>query len=164
MDVCTHGGQLQHLIFVNFGLEASVVKVTADQYAQMAHPSRDVPGPNKNKEAAARMRSFSVPNTFKDPNSPKPTADRHLNIMMALQCNNGDVWLFIDHTRLMRFEVHSRGTDWTAKDLFLDSDVSLTLLDTKCTFLNQQSGLVAGLRRKVRTIFLPRNHTTAGGT
>lgn len=115
---------LQHLVFVNFGLEANVLPVSSDDYAAFAAQSQDVPGPNKSKQKAKKMRSFAVPDQYKEDKSTKPAALRHLNIFLAIACSDGTAWLFVDHVRLIRFHVVSRAQPWTAKDLELESPVS----------------------------------------
>ncbi|KAI0681756.1 hypothetical protein BC835DRAFT_1425269 [Cytidiella melzeri] len=120
-----------HLVFVNFGLEASVMKVTANDFEKIAGRSQDIEGPNSDQDKASQMRSFAIPDGYKDPMSVNPDALSRLNIFLVLECSNGDVWLFVDHVRLIRFEVHSRHTEWEAEDLALASEVWLTAWNGK---------------------------------
>lgn len=104
-----------------------MLRVNREEYATLAAPTQDRPGRNKDGEIADQMRSFLVPDSFKESESKNVDKERFINIMFALECSNGDVWLFIDHSRLMRFEVHSRGTDWSDDDVRLESEVRVFL-------------------------------------
>ncbi|KAI0083573.1 hypothetical protein BDY19DRAFT_977432 [Irpex rosettiformis] len=112
-----------HLVFINFGLEANVMRVSSEDYALLANPSQDVPGPNKNKGKAQKMRSFAIPDKFKATGSSKPGELRRLNIFLAIPCSDDTVWLFVDHVRLIRFHVFSCGIPWSAKDVQPQSKV-----------------------------------------
>ncbi|KAI0086221.1 hypothetical protein BDY19DRAFT_1059081 [Irpex rosettiformis] len=112
-----------HLVFVNFGVGANVMPVSSEDYAAFAAQSQDIPGPNKSKQKANKMRSFAIPDQYKETQSTKADDLRRLNIFLAAVCSDGTVWLFVDHLRLIRFHVISRGEPWTAKDLEVESSV-----------------------------------------
>lgn len=116
---------LQHLAFVNFGLEASVLRISATDFAEITAPKQDIPGPNSNPSKAEKMRSFELPERFKDPDSSDLNKLRRINIFMAIECDDDTVWLFLDFARLIRFHIVSRGRPWTANCLQADSLVSL---------------------------------------
>lgn len=151
------------MINVNFGLEATVLRVTREDYAMLAAPSQDRPGRNKDGEIADQMRSFLVPDNFKEPGSKKVDRDRFINIMFALECSNGDVWLFIDHSRLMRFEVHSRGEDWTEDDVQLESEVGVSLSTCDTLVLTSAGDVEPCLRREVRAFCVPGDSAPSRG-
>ncbi|KAI0336961.1 hypothetical protein BDW22DRAFT_1433702 [Trametopsis cervina] len=117
-------GAGHYLVLVNFGLEANVMSVTAAQYLAVAARSQDVDGPSQTKSKAKKMRSFLVPDQFKDPQSHRPEETRRLNIFLAIECSDDNVWLFVDHSRLIRFHVISRGKQWTTADVEENSPVS----------------------------------------
>ena len=72
------------------------------------------------------MRSFAIPNEFKDIDSAQYDELRRLNVFFALECTDGNVWLFVDHVRLIRFHIISRGEQWTAEDLHVTSPVRVS--------------------------------------
>ena len=109
---------------MNFGLEANVLPVSSQDYAAFAAPSQDIPGTNKSKQKANKMRSFAVPDQYKEDKSTNADNLRRLNIFLAVVGSDGMVWLFVDHVRLIRFHVVSRGSPWTAQDLEPQSPVS----------------------------------------
>lgn len=99
------------------------MRVSSEDYAELANPSQDVPGSNKTKSKAQKMRSFAIPERYKASKSSKPAELRRLNIFLAIPCSDGMVWLFVDHVRLIRFHVISRGVPWTSEDLQPHSEV-----------------------------------------
>lgn len=101
------------------------MKVTASDFHSLTAHSQDVPGPNKDVKKGSKMRSFAIPNQFKDSNIPSGDELRRLNILFALECTDDNVWLFVDHVRLIRFHIVSRGHVWNADDLEATSPVSI---------------------------------------
>lgn len=102
--------------------DGNVMSVSTADYRAIAARSQDIPGADG--EDPEQQRSFAIPDQYKDPQSAHPEALRHLNIFLALECSDDTVWLFVDHTRLIRFHVVSRGLPWTAADLNPDSQVT----------------------------------------
>lgn len=112
-----------------------MVKVSKDQYAELTAPTQDMPGPNADPLVAEQMRSFLLPDSFKDKQSRNYDEDRCLNLFMAIRCSNDHVYLFCDHARLIRIEVYSRGEPWTANDLRLGGEVYF-VTRLRCSWLS----------------------------
>ncbi|KAI0772214.1 hypothetical protein BC629DRAFT_1702289 [Irpex lacteus] len=112
-----------HLWLVDFMTDGNVMSVSTADYRAIAARSQDVPGTGGEDDDTEQPRSFAIPDQYKDPQSAHPEALRRLNIFFAFECSDDTVWLFVDHTRLIRFHVFSRGVPWTAADLNPDSQI-----------------------------------------
>jgi hypothetical protein len=97
-----------------------------EDYALLTAPCQHISGTNKDHSEI--MTSFQIPDKFKDPKSVNPDGLRRMNILLAMECSNGDVWLFIDHNRLIRFDIISQNEPWTSSDLAVDSKVCFIIV------------------------------------
>jgi hypothetical protein len=81
-----------------------------------------VPGPNKDRNKAAKMRSFPIPERFIEEHS-KDKINRVCNIFLAL-ISDTNVWVLIDFARLVRLHIVSRDRPWIAEEFVPASPVS----------------------------------------
>ena len=87
-----------------------------------------IPGANKSKAKAAKLRSFLISSRFITPGSQKLSKDRVLNIFMALVCSE-IVFPMVDFARLGTIHVISLSRHWKEQDVQLGSEVSLHMFN-----------------------------------
>ncbi|KAF9049376.1 hypothetical protein BDZ89DRAFT_1057739 [Hymenopellis radicata] len=103
-----------HCMTIHWGLEAQLIVVTVEQLQELI--TCDTPGPNLDRKKAQRLRSFRVPEHFRELHSNPSTKDRLLTVMAAF-VGVKHAFLIVDHSRLVRFHIQSRNEVWTAEDL-----------------------------------------------
>ncbi|KAI4517632.1 hypothetical protein K525DRAFT_210456 [Schizophyllum commune Loenen D] len=108
-----------HCISFRFGLEGHLMKFTRHDFDEII--LMDVPGPNKNKAKAARLRSFKVPKRFCEALS-SPTDERTVNIFAALVLDDW-VWAVVDFARLVQMHIISIGRHFVKEDLEVNSAI-----------------------------------------
>ncbi|KAI5830837.1 hypothetical protein K523DRAFT_415528 [Schizophyllum commune Tattone D] len=102
-----------HCIVFRFGPEGHLMRFTRKDFDEVI--SVDVPGTNKNKSKAARLRSFKVPKRFCEALS-SSTDDRTVNILAALVLDDW-VWAVVDFARLVQMHVVSIGRHFVKGDM-----------------------------------------------
>ncbi|KAH9924593.1 hypothetical protein B0H21DRAFT_826713 [Amylocystis lapponica] len=107
-------GCSQHGMRLNLGLEASLLTMKRQDLEEIL--SQDVPGPNKSKAKAQKLRSFLVTNRFIVPRSQKTAKDRTLNIFAAVICEHV-AFALIDFARLVTVEIISLSRHWEQSDV-----------------------------------------------
>ncbi|KAL1729338.1 hypothetical protein EV714DRAFT_273772 [Schizophyllum commune] len=102
-----------HCLVIRFGLEGHLMRFNRQDFDEII--AMDVPGPNKNKSKAARLRSFKVPARFCEALSSE-TDNRTVNIFAALVLDDW-VWAVVDFARLVQMHVVSIGRHFVEEDL-----------------------------------------------
>lgn len=102
----------QHCITLRFGLEAHIMRFNRKDFDEIV--AMDVPGPNKNKSKAARLRSFKVPERFCEALTSE-TDNRTVNIFAGLVLDDW-VWAVVDFARLVQMHVVSIGRHFVRED------------------------------------------------
>ena len=110
----------QHCLVIRFGLEGHLMRFNRQDFDEII--AMDVPGPNKSKSKAARLRSFKVPARFYEALSSE-TDNRTVNIFAALVLDDW-VWAVVDFARLVQMHVVSIGRHFVEEDLQPGSAVS----------------------------------------
>jgi hypothetical protein len=102
-------------------LEAHLLRIPIDDYREIIGES--VPGTNKNRSKAKKLRDFALPARFTEQFSKDEDVARRLRLHFAVV---GDeyAWGGVDFNRLIRFHVISRDQLWTQDDLTPSSPVS----------------------------------------
>jgi hypothetical protein len=106
---------------IHFGLEASLIRMKRSDYDEIV--STSVPGSNKSKSKANKLRRFRLPKRLIHPASPKTDA-RHVTILAALVCED-IVYILADFSRLARIHITSRSRMWTAEDFEVGGEASI---------------------------------------
>ncbi|KAJ6544913.1 hypothetical protein B0H10DRAFT_1836644 [Mycena sp. CBHHK59/15] len=101
-----------HILVLHFGLEASMRIITLQDFNEIV--SNCVPGPNKNRAKANRLRSFPLPQRFIVPGSAQ--TDRYINIFAAIIMGDHAI-IFSDFSRLMRMHVISGPCVFTRNEI-----------------------------------------------
>lgn len=84
-----------------------------------------VPGPNKDKDKAERLRSFNIPAKYFEENS-SSNKNRRTGIQVAW-VSDKYVWALLDFSRLTRITITSHKANWGQDDLTPGSPVSNSL-------------------------------------
>ncbi|KAF9016755.1 hypothetical protein BDZ89DRAFT_920178, partial [Hymenopellis radicata] len=104
-----------HCMVVHWGLEALLMELRRELYNQIILPG-SVPGSNKDRSKAEKLRRFLLPPELAEYGSKEPEKDRYVSIMAAIVCPTV-VWVVVHWSRLVRMHVISRDTPWTQDDL-----------------------------------------------
>ncbi|RDX40700.1 hypothetical protein OH76DRAFT_1412800 [Lentinus brumalis] len=107
-----------HALRINLGLEAFGCIIPRDAFDSIV--AEDVPGTNKDKAKAERLRSFVIPSQLVVPEARrhKKRADgsQLINIFAAVVCEK-EVFLVSDFARLVRITIISIPRHWEERDL-----------------------------------------------
>lgn len=103
---------------ISFGLEAHLRTMSPKVFWDII--KHDVPGPNKDKEKAQKMRVFLIPDKFKVKDSSE--ISRTIRILAAF-ISEKYVIALCDFCGLARMHVESRFIPWTKKDFEVGTEV-----------------------------------------
>src|ERR1700676_703846 len=107
------------MVQCHLGLEAHWVSMSQKQLDLLT--SKCIPGPNKHKSKAEKMRSFQVPEEFIEPNSNHKTL-RRCNVFLSLR-SDSSAWALVDFSRLLHMHIISRDRPWSSEEFMVDSPV-----------------------------------------
>ncbi|TBU51721.1 hypothetical protein BD310DRAFT_833714 [Dichomitus squalens] len=108
----------ENLVKVHFGLEGNMVCVRREDYERII--MNDCPGSNKSKAKAEKMRSFTIPDDLTVPYARDKRAPQTIVIMGAIVCDHV-AFLFVDFSRMIRFDIYRLDRAWTQADLTPES-------------------------------------------
>ena len=119
----------QYLLKAHFGLEGNMFAIRRDHYERIV--AHDCPGANRNVSKAAKMRSFIVPEDLTIPYARNNAGSQTLVIMAAVVCEHV-AFVFVDFSRMIRFDIIRLNRDWVPSDLVPGSPVCFVFLSPIC--------------------------------
>ncbi|KAJ7664642.1 hypothetical protein DFH06DRAFT_1128044 [Mycena polygramma] len=151
-----------HTLVCHLGLEGFINPMSLEDFRTIADPSRCIPGANADPEKASKMRSFDLPEEFRDPGA-RELEDTTIVVLAAIVTPKQAI-VISDFNRLTRLHVVSSSCKFSSEDLQPKSKVWKERLwkafpggpdwvferDEALEFLDQwrEDVLVAGKRRK----------------
>ncbi|KAK6977239.1 hypothetical protein R3P38DRAFT_2582166 [Favolaschia claudopus] len=117
-----------HAIVVHFALEGNLIPMSRAKFEEIV--ADYVPGNNKNKGKANRLRSFSLPSYFLDPGARVRKDDFKINILAAIVMEE-DVLVITDFSRMSQIHVVSSGRMLNREDMRPGSELWTSRLWTR---------------------------------
>ncbi|KAK7032696.1 hypothetical protein R3P38DRAFT_2520548 [Favolaschia claudopus] len=117
-----------HAIVVHFALEGNLIPMSRAEFDEIVADS--VPGNNKNKGKANRLRSFCLPSYFLDPGARVRKDDFKINILAAIVMEE-DVLVITDFSRMSQIHVVSSGRILNREDMRPGSELWTSRLWTR---------------------------------
>ena len=99
-----------------------MICVRRDDYERII--ADDCPGSNKSKAKADKMCSFIIPDDLTIPYARDKRAPQTIVIMGAIVCDHV-AFLFVDFSRMIRFDIYRLDRAWTQGDLTPGSEVQV---------------------------------------
>ncbi|KAK7013261.1 hypothetical protein R3P38DRAFT_3006881 [Favolaschia claudopus] len=117
-----------HVVVCHLGLEATIIPMRVVDYRSLVAPWNCIDGPNEDCDKAALMRSFVLPERFRD--RARHLEDPIVNVFAAVVTAN-TAFVICDSSRLIRLCVLSSSALVTQDDLLPGSDLpeALACLD-----------------------------------
>jgi hypothetical protein len=104
---------------VHFALEGTLSLIPVADFQEIT--SSCCPGPNSDKAKAARLRSFLLPEKFKEPGSQE--GSRTINIFAAIVMKEKAI-IITGFSRMVRIHVISRTQNFLDFDIAIETEVS----------------------------------------